>query len=176
MAAHSLCLWRMGTPALSWVTSSASYDDYHYEPHLHTFLFPVVCHSPQALGSPPQRGSCNPPLGPLRLEGGGLYLWTRKKKWNLLGCRLLFIFKLRVYCRLKDKSEFSWRCSMCFSHNNHNDHSGSHAARMPISIQLLEMMTSHTEGLWNEEGVIVIQRRHWKNAVYWVAANIMSGN
>lgn len=60
---------------------SVSYDHYHchQNPHLHMFLFPVVCHSPQVLGSPLQIGSCNPPLGPLRLEGDGSYLRTEQQ-------------------------------------------------------------------------------------------------
>lgn len=77
---HFLYLWWIGTPALPGIAWSVSYDQYLHHPHLHTFLFPVVCHSPQVLGSPPQIGSCNPPLGPLRLEGGGLYLRARKNK------------------------------------------------------------------------------------------------
>lgn len=52
---------------------------HHHSPHRHTFLSPVVCRSPRVLGSPPPTGNCNPPLGPLRLEGGGLYLRTEQQ-------------------------------------------------------------------------------------------------
>lgn len=44
------------------------------------FLLPEVSHSPQVLGSPPQTGSCNPPLGPLLFEEGGLYLKEENNK------------------------------------------------------------------------------------------------
>lgn len=76
---RSLYLWRIRPPALSWAAGIFSYvDDNDHHPHLHMFLFPEVCHSLQVLGSPPQTGSCNPPLGPLRLEGGGSYLRAGK--------------------------------------------------------------------------------------------------
>lgn len=65
-----------------------------HRPHRHTFLFPVVCHSPRVVGSPPQTGSCNPPLEPLRLEGHGLYLCKEKKndvaKSTTLRCAFAF--------------------------------------------------------------------------------------
>lgn len=76
----------MRTPALSWVTWSATFDFCHRSPHLHMFLLPVVCHSPPVVGSPPQTGSCNPTLGPLRLEGDGSYLNRRRK------CKFLSIW------------------------------------------------------------------------------------
>ena len=47
---------------------------WNQHPHLHTCLSPVVCPSAPGLGSHPQTGSCSPPQGPLRLEGGVSYL------------------------------------------------------------------------------------------------------
>lgn len=46
----------------------------HHHPHLHKFLLLVVCHCPPIVESLLQTGSCNPLLGPPRLEGGELYL------------------------------------------------------------------------------------------------------
>lgn len=80
---RSLYLWWIRTPVPSRVARSVGYDHNHHHPHLRMFLFPVVCHSPQVLESPPQTGSYNPPLGPLRFEEGGLYLRTGKKKQSL---------------------------------------------------------------------------------------------
>lgn len=122
--------------------TSVIYYHYHHS-HLRMFLFPVVCHSPQVLGSPPQTGSCNPPQEPLCLEVGGSYLRTKQTK-----------FKVAAKNPFKFKScPYSWRWShifppgtTCSKHLSYHYHTESLSLVLKCSQHPnSEMMTGHGE-------------------------------
>lgn len=139
----------MRTPALSWVTWSATFDFCHRSPHLHMFLLPVVCHSPPVVGIPPQTGSCNPTLGPLRLEGHGLYL-NKGENANFYQYDSQITTKTGLLFEVQHHIFLAPTVVIVCCYN-------------PRSLQLSESSMSHQQGLWNEDGVIVIQHHHWKH-------------